>query len=152
MGDSTCLLGALNAKIHDCAKVSGEKRRITWVGAVQHHASEGPLWSSGGSRTSRGAPHPAPLSCTITVSLSSYFFPTYGNSPETASYLDILFKEKEKKGKDKFTKHHGKPEVIVISFIQVCVCSGGETRLRSALHCNTRRGLTVEPSPLGTPR
>lgn len=35
------------------------------------------------------------------------------------------------------------------SFIQVCVCSGGETRLRPALHCNTIRGLAIEPSLLG---
>lgn len=55
--------------------------------------------------------------------LSGYLFPTCGNSPETASYLDILFNYKDKRGKDKCIKHHRKPEVIAIPVLFKFVCA-----------------------------
>lgn len=147
--DSTYLLGVLKAKIHCLGKVSVQTDWTVWVGTC--------WWASmvqlggGVSRIFKEVPHSPPPSCTISIPLSNYFIPTYGSPQETVSYLDILCTYEEKRGKDKFTKHHGKPSHDCNSFIQVCVCSGGETRLRSALCCNTIRGLAIEPSLLGIP-
>lgn len=153
MRDSTYLLGALKANIHDLGERKlYEETELPGQALVSATLPIGPWGPAGGSRTFREVPQPPPLSCTISAPLSSYFTPTYGNSQETASYLDILNNHQEKRGKGQVYKAPQQTRSHYCNrFIQVCVCSGGETRLRSASHCNTIRGLAIDPSLLGIP-
>lgn len=77
----------------------------------------------GVSRIFKEVPHLPPLSCTISTPLSHYFIPIYGSRQETVSYLDILCTYEEKRGKNKFTKHHGKPKVMIVTVLFKSVCA-----------------------------
>lgn len=77
----------------------------------------------GVSKIFKEVPHLPPLPCTISTPLSHYFTPTYGSRQETVSYLDILCTYEEKMGKDKFTKHHSKLKVMIVTVLFKSVCA-----------------------------